>query len=395
MQQLAHMAGVVVHSELLLNHPGDHGRGPDSGVQAIGHRTAVQDVLQGLPVRATQLRRSSAALSFQQTVDAMGFITCQPFGHLGAWGLQNRRQLPAAAPLRIQHDCLQPLGHAIGSVPFRLFAQANQPLIGAGVQTNHSRKHGTPPNGSMPSFFCYVPLIMRICISGRSPDGVGVDWYPDMGSLERRSDGGNDDQVYTIVLEKNTNDEIKAFRLDPNDVAKYFDRGLQINVKADGYQTAGSWPVQVVQKVEVGAMKVADVLKAIIPGSEATISLAANKPTNAGTTDCIRIHTLVASDSPNSDSGQLTAQLEPEPCLMVGQPTTFHMHAYGAHADRVDTSVAGNPGLLQSTAISGLCLSTTSPISTAFTPASTNCDISREPSFAATEISNPPAVCGS
>src|SRR5271166_1257668 len=165
MQQLAHMAGVVVHSELLLNHPRDHGRGPDSGVQAIGHRAAVQDVLQGLLVRATQLRRSSAALSFQQTFDAMGFITCQPLGNLGAWGLQNRRQLPAAAPLRIQHYCLQPLGHAIGSVSFRLFAQTNQPLIGAGVQTNHSRKHGTPPKASMPSFFCYVPLLMRICIS--------------------------------------------------------------------------------------------------------------------------------------------------------------------------------------------------------------------------------------
>ena len=54
-QQLAHVAGMVVHPELLLNHPGDHGRGPDSGVQAIGHRAAVQDVLQGLPVRATQL----------------------------------------------------------------------------------------------------------------------------------------------------------------------------------------------------------------------------------------------------------------------------------------------------------------------------------------------------
>src|SRR5271166_513851 len=165
MQQLAHMAGVVVHSELLLNHPRDHGRGPDSGVQAIGHRAAVQDVLQGLLVRATQLRRSSAALSFQQTFDAMGFITCQPLGNLGAWGLQNRRQLPAAAPLRIQHYCLQPLGHAIGSVSFRLFAQTNQPLIGAGVQTNHSRKHGTPPKASMPSFFCYVPLLMRICIT--------------------------------------------------------------------------------------------------------------------------------------------------------------------------------------------------------------------------------------
>jgi hypothetical protein len=95
----------------------------------------------------------------------MRFIACQPLGNLGAWGLQKRRQLAAATPLRVQHYCLQSLGHAIGSVPFRILAQANQPLISARVQTNHSRKHGTPPNESMPSFSGYVPLIMRSCIA--------------------------------------------------------------------------------------------------------------------------------------------------------------------------------------------------------------------------------------
>src|SRR5208283_1454429 len=156
-----------MHPELLLDHPGDHGRGPDSGVQTIGHRTAVQNVPQRLPFRALQLRWSSGALSFQQTFDPMHLIACQPLGNLGAWGLQNRRQLPAAAPLRIQHYCLQTLGHTIRSVPFRLLAQANQPLISARVQTNHSRQHGTPLTESMPSFSCYVPLIMRRCISER------------------------------------------------------------------------------------------------------------------------------------------------------------------------------------------------------------------------------------
>src|SRR5713226_884090 len=96
----------------------------------------------------------------------MTLITCQPLGNLRARCLQNRRQLPAGAPLRIQHYRLQPLGYAIGSVPFRLFAQSNQPLIGARTQMNHSGKHGTPPTESMPSFYLNVPLLMRVRIVG-------------------------------------------------------------------------------------------------------------------------------------------------------------------------------------------------------------------------------------
>src|SRR5580704_17424590 len=110
------------------------------------------------------MRRSSRALAFEQTFYPMTLITRQPLGNLRARCLQNRRQLPAGAPLRIQHYRLQPLGHAIGSIPFRLFAQSNQPLIGARTQMNHSGKHGTPPTGSMPCFYLNVPLFMRACI---------------------------------------------------------------------------------------------------------------------------------------------------------------------------------------------------------------------------------------
>src|SRR5271167_3006199 len=186
MQQFAHVAGMVMHPELLLDHPGDHGRGPDSGVQTIGHRTAVQNVPQRLPLRALQLRWSSGALSFQQTFDPMHLIACQPLRNLGAWGLQNRRQLPAAAPLRIQHYCLQTLGHTIRSVPFRLLAQANQPLISARVQTNHSRQHGTPLTESMPSFSCYVPLIMRMCILPSEEKGCTGSGRGDLGRIWMR-----------------------------------------------------------------------------------------------------------------------------------------------------------------------------------------------------------------
>src|SRR2546422_938552 len=35
MQQLAHMSGMVLHIELLFDHPGDHRRGPHSAIQSI------------------------------------------------------------------------------------------------------------------------------------------------------------------------------------------------------------------------------------------------------------------------------------------------------------------------------------------------------------------------
>jgi hypothetical protein len=46
MKQLAHMAGMILDPELLLDYPGDHGRRPNAAVQPVGYRTAVQDVYQ-------------------------------------------------------------------------------------------------------------------------------------------------------------------------------------------------------------------------------------------------------------------------------------------------------------------------------------------------------------
>lgn len=190
---------------------------------------------------------------------------------------------------------------------------------------------GQPDGKNAQGKYCVIYNSTVHTQSGGLHDEISFNWYMDMGSLKRRSDGGNDDQVYTVVLE-NTDDKIQTFRLDPDYVAKYFDRGLEITIKADGYQTAGLWSA--VQTVEVGVKKVADETKtvlseaaALIPGSASPGVAAAAGPTKAAATDCIRVHTLVASDSLNSNSQELETQLVPEPCFMVGQPTTFHMPA--------------------------------------------------------------------
>jgi len=54
-KQLAHMSRMVGDAELLLDHPGNHRRGPYAVVQSVSHRTAVQNVAQLLALLLCQL----------------------------------------------------------------------------------------------------------------------------------------------------------------------------------------------------------------------------------------------------------------------------------------------------------------------------------------------------
>src|ERR1700745_617295 len=95
MQQLAYMAGVMVHPKLFLQNPSNYGRGPNSRIQAIGDRTAVQDIAQLLPLPRRQLSRSARALPLEQAFHAVRLKTSQPFGHFGTRSLKNFGQLSA------------------------------------------------------------------------------------------------------------------------------------------------------------------------------------------------------------------------------------------------------------------------------------------------------------
>src|ERR1022692_5343430 len=55
MEQLAHMARIIMNAEFLLDYPGDHGRGPDARIQAVGYRAAVDNVVELFPLRRRQL----------------------------------------------------------------------------------------------------------------------------------------------------------------------------------------------------------------------------------------------------------------------------------------------------------------------------------------------------
>jgi len=82
MEQLAHMTGVILDVEFLFDHPGDHGRRPDAGVQAVSGRTAVQNISQLLLLLFRQFRWPARSIAFEQTIHSMALIALEPLGHL-------------------------------------------------------------------------------------------------------------------------------------------------------------------------------------------------------------------------------------------------------------------------------------------------------------------------
>src|ERR1700686_298160 len=64
-KQLAHMARMILNPELLLDHPGNHGRGPDATVQTVSYRTTVENVSQLLLLLFCQFRWPTRPIPFQ------------------------------------------------------------------------------------------------------------------------------------------------------------------------------------------------------------------------------------------------------------------------------------------------------------------------------------------
>jgi hypothetical protein len=84
----------------------DHGRSPNSRVQPISYRGAVEDVAE------------AAMLDLGQTGGPSGSVTFQ------------------------EDHGLQPFRHAIGTLLLRLFTQLDQPALDLGMQPQQAEKHG-------------------------------------------------------------------------------------------------------------------------------------------------------------------------------------------------------------------------------------------------------------
>ena len=58
-QQFSHVARMIADAEFFLDHPGNHGRGPQAAVQAVRHGTTIENVPELLPLSRYQLWRPS------------------------------------------------------------------------------------------------------------------------------------------------------------------------------------------------------------------------------------------------------------------------------------------------------------------------------------------------
>ena len=76
------MSRMVRDAELVLYHPPNHRRGPDSRVEAVGHGTAFNDVAEFGALSLGQMRRSSRALPLKKAFFSMSFVVGQPLGGL-------------------------------------------------------------------------------------------------------------------------------------------------------------------------------------------------------------------------------------------------------------------------------------------------------------------------
>jgi hypothetical protein len=204
----------------------------------------------------------------------------------------------------------------MGELHVRLFKRSKKEL-----QEWIERKKGQDES-------CII-IVSEIHVCHKPPFGneCALDWYPDLGSLNHRPDGGNDDKYYTVVFEEDFKGQEETFRLERNYVEKYFgknfEKGLEIKISADGVRDP---------KLKLWQSVLASVHhpdgtstdSAAQPSSgtgerPAAIKVATKAP------DCIRVRTLSASESPNIEPEKIVAQLVAEPCYLVGQPLRFDL----------------------------------------------------------------------
>src|ERR1022692_2056812 len=88
MEQLAHMAWMIMNAKFLLDHPGDHRRSPDARIQAVSYWTTIDNAVELFPLRRRQLPWPTRAMPFEQPLQAIGLIACQPLRNPGTRSLE-------------------------------------------------------------------------------------------------------------------------------------------------------------------------------------------------------------------------------------------------------------------------------------------------------------------
>jgi len=147
---------------------------------------------------------------------------------------------------------------------------------------------------------------------------IGVDY------LESRSDGGNDDQTWTVVLEKrNTVKDYLDFFPTVDKIRSYFESGLQIVVQCNGYCDAGWWP-QFKARIK-SELEARNENQGVTTGAAPSSPVSPPSTSTVSKLDCVRIVTVASDHAENSSEPTLLTKLVPGICGLDEQQPPFHL----------------------------------------------------------------------
>jgi len=150
MEQFAHVAWMILHVKLILDHVRQQRRGPDAGVQAVSDRAAFDNVVQLLALSAGQFAWASTAMSLLESVDAVLIPVAYPGVNARAVDVKQTGNFGRGVAVQTQENGLQAEGHARGFVSLRFLAESQNVTACPGLSLGEDRSHGA-----------YVVLLMR------------------------------------------------------------------------------------------------------------------------------------------------------------------------------------------------------------------------------------------
>ena len=110
------MARMVSDAKFFLNHSGQDRRGPNPGVQTVGHRAAFDNVVELLALGLGKLAGSSGAMAFHDPLQAILVPVADPGVDAGAMNMEKLGNIGRGATVGAEEESLQAERNARGFV---------------------------------------------------------------------------------------------------------------------------------------------------------------------------------------------------------------------------------------------------------------------------------------
>ncbi len=135
------MAGVILDTELLVDHATDHRGRPHPREKPIGDGPTVHEIRQGGPLPGRQRRRPPRAMPLEEALQAVVGVVLQPQSDRRPGRLQHGGDLGAGASLHVQHDRVDPPGDSVLALPLGVALEPDKSLDRPPMPAEQPRSH--------------------------------------------------------------------------------------------------------------------------------------------------------------------------------------------------------------------------------------------------------------